>query len=84
MADRIVIDMGAITREMYRKYVPEGGAQNLTPEQRQQMARDIARKVESDVTYPGQIRITVVRESRSQGVIAGVSGGGERSSTPRP
>ncbi len=33
--------------------------------QAQQMARDIARKVESDVTYPGQIRITVVRESRA-------------------
>lgn len=33
--------------------------------QSQQLARDIARKIESDVTYPGQIRITVVRETRS-------------------
>jgi len=30
-----------------------------------QLARDIARKVESDMTYPGQIRVTVVRETRS-------------------
>jgi serine phosphatase RsbU (regulator of sigma subunit) len=44
-ADRIVIDMGAITRDMYRKYAPEGGVQNLTSEQRQQMARDISQRV---------------------------------------
>lgn len=37
--------MGAITREMYRKYVPEGGVSNLTAEQRQQMARDINQRV---------------------------------------
>ena len=43
--DRIVIDMGAITREMYRKYVPEGGVTSLTSEQRQQMARDINQRV---------------------------------------
>jgi serine phosphatase RsbU (regulator of sigma subunit) len=43
--DRIVIDMGAITRDMYRKYVPEGGMSSLTGEQRQQMARDINQRV---------------------------------------
>jgi serine phosphatase RsbU (regulator of sigma subunit) len=43
--DRIVIDMGAITRDMYRKYVPEGGLQGMTAEQRQQMARDINQRV---------------------------------------
>jgi ribonuclease Y len=31
----------------------------------QQLARDIARKIESDVTYPGQIKVTVLRETRS-------------------
>jgi ribonuclease Y len=30
-----------------------------------QLARDVARKVETDMTYPGQIRVTVVRETRS-------------------
>ncbi len=31
----------------------------------QQLARDVARKIEADVTYPGQIRVTVVRETRA-------------------
>ncbi len=34
----------------------------------QQLARDIARKIESDVTYPGQIKVTVVRETRSSDI----------------
>lgn len=44
-AERIVIDMGAITREMFSKYVPEGGFEKMTPEQRQQMARDVNQRV---------------------------------------
>lgn len=30
-----------------------------------QLSRDLARKVESEMTYPGQIRVTVVRETRA-------------------
>jgi ribonuclease Y len=33
--------------------------------QAQVIARDIAKQVEEELTYPGQIRVTVVRESRS-------------------
>lgn len=29
------------------------------------LARDIARKIESEMTYPGQIKVTVVRETRA-------------------
>lgn len=31
----------------------------------QQLARDVARKIESEMTYPGQIRVTVIRETRA-------------------
>jgi ribonuclease Y len=29
------------------------------------LARDIAKQIEDELTYPGQIRVTVVRESRA-------------------
>ena len=29
------------------------------------LARDIAKKIESEMEYPGQIRVTVIRESRA-------------------
>ena len=29
------------------------------------IARDIAKKVESEMEYPGQIKVTVIRESRA-------------------
>jgi ribonuclease Y len=31
----------------------------------QLMARDIAKRIESDLSYPGQIRVTVMRETRA-------------------
>jgi ribonuclease Y len=34
----------------------------------QVLARDIAAQIESELTYPGQIRVTVVRESRATGL----------------
>ncbi|MFG1923969.1 ribonuclease Y [Cryptosporangium sp. NPDC048952] len=34
----------------------------------QMLARDVAKQIEDELTYPGQIRITVVRESRATGV----------------
>ena len=29
------------------------------------IARDIAKKIESEMQYPGQIKVTVIRESRA-------------------
>ena len=29
------------------------------------LSRDIARRIESEMAYPGQIRVTVVRETRA-------------------
>ncbi len=29
-----------------------------------QLSRDLARKIEQELTYPGQIKVTVIRESR--------------------
>jgi len=36
----------------------------VTDEQSQMMSRDIARKIERELNYPGQIKVTVVRETR--------------------
>jgi ribonuclease Y len=32
------------------------------------LARDVARKIESEMTYPGQIKVTVIRETRASEV----------------
>ena len=48
-------------REIRVMVVPE----EIDDIQAQVIARDIAKQVEEELTYPGQIRITVVRESRA-------------------
>ena len=40
-------------------------AEKVTDDESAVMARDIATKIESELTYPGQIRVTVLRETRS-------------------
>ena len=37
----------------------------VTDEQSQMLSHDIARKIERELSYPGQIRVTVVRETRA-------------------
>ncbi len=39
--------------------------ENITDDQIVIMARDIAKKVEDELTYPGQIKVNVIRESRA-------------------
>ena len=38
--------------------------EQVNDEQAYHLARDIARKIEGELLYPGQIRVTVVRETR--------------------
>ena len=33
--------------------------------QAQVLARDLAKQIEEELTYPGQIKVTVIRESRA-------------------
>jgi ribonuclease Y len=40
-------------------------SERITDEQAVWLSKDIARKVEQEMTYPGQIKITVIRETRS-------------------
>jgi len=37
----------------------------VSDDQSHVMARDIARKIEDEMTYPGQIRVNVIRETRA-------------------
>jgi ribonuclease Y len=37
----------------------------LSDEQSLWLSKDIARKIEAELTYPGQIKVTVIRETRS-------------------
>jgi len=49
-------------REIRVMVVPE----KLDDLQCQQIAREIREKIESELTYPGQIKVTVIRETRAQ------------------
>ena len=40
-------------------------SKKLGDEQATWLSRDIAKKVEAELTYPGQIKVTVIRETRS-------------------
>lgn len=40
-------------------------SENVTDEEALWLSKDVARKVESELTYPGEIKVTVIRETRS-------------------
>jgi ribonuclease Y len=37
----------------------------VSDDEASRMAREIARKIENEMTYPGQIKVTVIREMRA-------------------
>jgi ribonuclease Y len=41
------------------------GAEKVTDEQATQISFDLSKKIQNEMTYPGQIKITVIRETRS-------------------
>jgi ribonuclease Y len=40
----------------------------VNDDQAASLSRDIAQKIETEMTYPGQIRVTVIRETRAVGI----------------
>ena len=40
-------------------------AENVTDERASQLSFDISQKIEKEMQYPGQIKITVIRETRA-------------------
>ena len=41
------------------------GAEQVTDQQAGTLSTDIAKKIQDEMTYPGQVKITVIRETRS-------------------
>ncbi len=41
------------------------GAEDVSDEQAATLSQDIATKIQNEMTYPGQVKITVIRETRS-------------------
>jgi ribonuclease Y len=41
------------------------GADKIDDAQAEQLSADIAKKIQTEMTYPGQVKITVIRETRA-------------------
>ncbi|MBO4965437.1 MAG: ribonuclease Y [Muribaculaceae bacterium] len=41
------------------------GAEKITDEETEQLSNEIAKKIQDEMTYPGQVKITVIRETRA-------------------
>lgn len=41
------------------------GADKLSDQESEGLSRDIAKKIQDEMTYPGQVKITVIRETRA-------------------
>jgi ribonuclease Y len=43
-------------------------AEKVSDEQADALAISLAAKIETEMTYPGQVRVTVIREKRAVGI----------------
>lgn len=41
------------------------GSEKISDQEAEQLSHDIAKKIQDEMTYPGQVKITVIRETRS-------------------
>ena len=41
------------------------GAEKVTDKEAEELSFEIAKKIQNEMTYPGQIKITVIRETRA-------------------
>jgi len=41
------------------------GAEKTTDKEAEELSYEIARKIQTEMTYPGQVKITVIRETRA-------------------
>jgi ribonuclease Y len=41
------------------------GADKLDDQDTEKLSAEIAKKIQTDMTYPGQVKITVIRETRA-------------------
>ena len=44
------------------------GSEKMDDQASQHLALDIARKIQEEMTYPGQVKVTVIRETRATGI----------------
>ena len=42
-----------------------GGADKIRDAETEKLSTEIAQKIQDELTYPGQVRITVIRETRA-------------------
>ncbi|MEI6702102.1 MAG: ribonuclease Y [Deltaproteobacteria bacterium] len=67
--ERIATSFGGVTSSFAiqagREIRVMVSSDQVTDEQSVVMARDIAKKIEAEMTYPGQIKVNVIRETRS-------------------
>ena len=67
--ERIATSFGGVTNSFAiqagREIRVMVSSEHVTDEQSLIMARDIAKKIEAEMTYPGQIKVNVIRETRA-------------------